>query len=201
MKPNFALKLSHDGIEILQRAASGWIVIGSTRFDTADLDDALRRLRVQAEALVPEGIRSKLILPESEVRYATVVAPGPTDEARRLQVEAEIEGLTPYALHELAYDFVVEGDHALVAICARETLAEAEGFAQTHGFNPVSFVAIPASGAFSGEPFFGETSGARAFMSRNASVERDSEPVRIVPPARLAEPVPPALRPAAPAPV
>lgn len=180
MKPNFALKLSHDGLELLQRVASGWIVTGSTRFDASDLDSKLRQLRQQAEALAPEGLRSKLILPDSEVRYATVIAPGPTDEARRLQIEAEIEGLTPYALHELAYDYVVEGDHALVAICAREILAEAEDFAQTHGFNPVSFAATPPAGAFSGEPFFGETSGARAFLSRDTSVERDREPVRIV---------------------
>lgn len=200
MKPNFALKLSHDGIEILQRAASGWVATGSTRFDITDLDGKLRQLRQEAEALAPDGLRSKLIMPDSEVRYATVIAPGPTDEARRLQIEAEIEGLTPYALHELAYDYVVEGEHALVAICAREILAEAEGFAQTHGFNPVSFAAIPPAGAFAGEPFFGETAGARAFLSRNTSVERDREPVRIAgqqKPSAPAKPAPPA-RPAAP---
>jgi len=200
MKPNFALKLSHDSVEILQRAASGWVVTGSTRFDITDLDGKLRQLRLEAEALAPEGLRSKLIMPASEVRYATVIAPGPTDEARRLQIEAEIEGLTPYALHELVYDYVVEGDHALVAICARELLTEAEDFAQTHGFNPVSFAAIPPAGAFSGEPFFGETAGARAFLSRDASVERDREPVQIAgqrKPAESAKPAPPA-RPAVP---
>jgi len=199
MKPNFALKLSHDGVEILQRAASGWMVTGSTRFDAADLDGKLRHLREQAEALSPDGLRAKLIMPDSEVRYASVVAPGPTDEARRLQIESEIEGLTPYALHELAYDYVVEGDYALVAICAREILAEAEGFAQTHGFNPVSFAAIPPAGAFAGEPFFGEAAGARAFLPRNASVERDREPVRVAGQPKPAEPPRPAppLRPAA----
>lgn len=197
MKPNFALKLSHDGLDILQRAASGWIVKGSARFDAPDLDRTLGQLRQQAEALAPEGLHTKLIMPDSEVRYATVIAPGPTDEARRLQIEAEIEGLTPYALHELAYDYVVEGDHALVAICAREILAEAESFAQTHGFNPVSFVAIPRAGAFAGEPFFGETAGARAFLSRNTSVERDSEPVRIAGDRRAAPEAPPPPRPAA----
>lgn len=203
MKPNFALKLSHDGVEILQRAASGWVVTGSTRFDTSDLDSKLRQLRQEAEALATDGLRSKLIMPDSEVRYATVVAPGPTDEARRLQIEAEIEGLTPYALHELAYDYVIEGEHALVAICAREILAEAEGFAQTHGFNPVSFAAIPPAGAFAGEPFFGETAGARAFLSRNATVERDREPVRIAnqqKPAAPAKPATPAKPVAPPAP-
>lgn len=197
MKPNFALKLSHDGVEILQRAASGWIVTGSTRFDTSDLDGKLRQLRLEAEALASDGLRSKLIMPDSEVRYATVIAPGPTDEARRLQIEAEIEGLTPYALHELAYDYVVEGEHALVAICARDILAEAEGFAQAHGFNPVSFVAIPPAGAFAGEPFFGETAGARAFLSRDSSVEREREPVRIAGQPKPAAPARPATPPPA----
>lgn len=203
MKPNFALKLSHDGLEILQRAASGWVLTGSIRFDSADLDGALRQLRLQAEGLAPDGVRSKLIMPAGEVRYATVMAPGPTDEARRLQIEAEIEGLTPYALHELAYDYGVEGDHALVAICARDILAEAEEFAQTHGFNPVSLVAIPPSGAFIGEPFFGETSCARAFLAPTDLVKRDSEPVRLAstpkPAAAPPRPAPPAAALATPA--
>ena len=63
MKPNFALKLSHDGLEILQRAASGWVLTGSIRFDSADLDGALRQFRLQAHGLAPDGVRSKLIMP------------------------------------------------------------------------------------------------------------------------------------------
>lgn len=191
MKPTFALKLSHDSVEILHRTPAGWIVTGSTRFDVADLNATLARLRSEAEKRDPDGFFTKLIMPDSEVRYATVLAPGPTDEARQHQIEAEIEGLTPYALNELAYDFVVEGEHALVAICAREILSEAEHFAQTHGFNPVSFVAIPQTGRFIGEPFFGETDGARAFLGPSTRVQRESEPVRLA-----GQPKPPVVMPA-----
>ncbi|MCC5968638.1 MAG: hypothetical protein JJU15_01670 [Pararhodobacter sp.] len=182
MKPNYALKLSHDGVEILQRGASSWELTGSTRFDVPDLDGTMKRLRDAAEKRAPEGLRSKLIMPDSEVRFATVLAPGPTDEARRLQIEAEIEGLTPYALPDLAYDFVIEGDYALVALCAREILGEAEQFAQMHGFNPVSFAAIAPAGAFIGEPFFGETSCARAFLPAGTRVERESRATRAAAP-------------------
>ncbi|MFN3955094.1 MAG: type IV pilus biogenesis protein PilP [Pararhodobacter sp.] len=196
MKPNFALNLSHDSVQILQRAPTGWQLLGATRFDVPDLDAAMARLRARALDAAPEGIRAKLVIPESELRYATVPAPGPTDEARKLQIEAEIDGLTPYSIDDLVYDFVLEGEDAMVVICARETLAEAESFARAHDFNPVCFVAIPPRGKFSGEPFLGEARGA-------GKIARDSEPVRIItaPPARPASPgaasnAPPARAPA-----
>ncbi|KPQ06511.1 MAG: Type IV pilus biogenesis [Rhodobacteraceae bacterium HLUCCA12] len=190
MKPNFALKLSHDGVQILRRTASGWVQTGSARFDSPDLETTLHALRAEAEAQAPDGVYSKLLMPESEVRFATVSAPGPTDEARKLQIEAEIDGLTPYALDELTYDYVIDGDHALVALCAREIMAEAEEFAQTHGFNPVSFAATAPPGAFDGEPFLGETTGARAFLPKGARIERDAQPTVAQPAATPKAPAP-----------
>lgn len=192
MKPNFALNLSYEGLELLHRAPGGWLAVGAVAFDRPDLDAAIDALRAEALRLAPEGMTTKLIVPDSEVRYVTVLAPGPTDEARRYQIEAEIEGLTPYTLDELAYDWVVEGDHAVVAIVARETLREAEDFAVERGFNPVSFVARPAAGPFSGEPFFGQTGAAAAILPAGASVEPDSEPLRVLDRAPARPPTPPA---------
>ena len=93
MKPNFALKLSNDGIELLHRANGGWLSVGSLSFESDDVAAGCARLVAEAKRLEPGGIRSKLVLPESEVRYSSVLAPGPTDEARRYQIEAEIEAL------------------------------------------------------------------------------------------------------------
>jgi hypothetical protein len=187
MKPNFALKLSNDGIELLHRDPSGWLSLGSVSFETDDVEAGCARLVAEARRLEPGGLRTKLVLPESQLRYATILAPGPTDEARRYQIEAEIEALTPYSADELAYDWSVEDDYALVVVCARETLAEAEQFADASGFNPIAFVAAPESGQFAGEPNFGLTTVAAAYVPAGDRVQFDAEPVRV---AGKARPVP-----------
>ena len=179
MKPDFALNFSHEGAELLQRGASGWSRLGAVRFDQPDLDKALGDLRASASELAPDGLLTKLVIPNAELRYVTVLAPGPTDEARRLQIEAEIEGLTPYSIDELVYDYVVEGDYALVVLTAREILEQAEDFAANHGFNPVAFVAIPERGAFHGEPLLGETRLARSLLPAGARVLADAQPVQM----------------------
>ena len=179
MKPNFALKLSNDGIELLHRDPSGWLSLGSVNFENDDVQAGCARLVAEANRLEPDGIQTKLVLPESQLRYATVSAPGPTDEARRYQIEAEIEALTPYSIDELIYDWSVEDDHAMIVICARDTLAEAEGFADASGFNPVAFVAAPENGQFTGEPTFGLTSVSKAYTPSGGRVQFDVEPVRI----------------------
>ena len=180
MKPNFALKLSNDGAELLHREAAGWSPVGAVSFENDDVAAGCARLLAEAGALEPSGVRCKVVLPPDEVRYAMIVAPGPTDEARRYQIEAEIERLTPYTIDELSYDWAVEDDHALVVICARETLAEAETFAEGYGFNPVSFVAIPEPGQFVGEPWFGETLVAKVHVPAGDKVQRDVEAIRLV---------------------
>jgi type IV pilus biogenesis protein PilP len=197
MKPNFALILGYDGIELAQRTPGGWQSVGRVAFDRPDLDAAIEALVVEARSLAPEGVLTKLVVPDSEVRYATVLAPGPTDEARRYQIEAEVEGLTPYRIDDLAYDWVIEGDHAQVAIVARETLREAEEFAAERGFNPVSFVARPEAGQFMGEPFFGQTGASRALLPEGAGVTPDADPLRLT--GKVA-PVPPTAPVAPPAP-
>ena len=194
MKPNFALRLAHDSIELLQRSPDGWLSVGSARLDSSDLDEALSRLRDHAQRLAPDGIATKLIIPDTELRYEAVLAPGPDDDSRRRQIEAAIDGLTPYSLDELIYDWVVDGDQAHVVIVARETLSEAEEFAIGHGLNPVSCVALPAAGQFLGEPFFGATRHAAKVLPDRARVLPDLEPVQVVGRARIpaAQTMPPA---------
>ncbi|WP_127109236.1 hypothetical protein [Pararhodobacter zhoushanensis] len=187
MKPNFALKLSNDSAELLHRVPGGWSPVGSVSFDSDDIAAGCAALVAVAEKIEPGNVRTKLVIPDSEVRYEAVSAPGPTDEARRYQIEAEIERLTPYKVDELAYDWSVEDDTALVVICARETLIEAETFAEGYGFNPVAFVALPEGGQFLGEPFFGETMVAPSLLPAGAHVQPDAEAIRLLKPARKPE--------------
>ena len=174
MKPNFALTLSFDGIGLLHRVASGWHLVGEVGLDTDDLAEELAVLRRTALQLDSGGLHCKLVIPNEQIRYVALDTPGADDAARAQAARAALDGATPYALEELRIDWAADGARTLVAAVARETLEEAETFATEHRFDPLGFVAIPPDGAFVGEPFFGNCTGAEAAM------DRDAEPIRIV---------------------
>jgi hypothetical protein len=178
MKPNFALNFTDTGLMLLHRTAKGWSVVGETPLDAPDLTEALDYLRKTALGLEPGGFTTKLVIPNSQILYAEIEAPGPTEEERRAQIAAELEGRTPYKADEIAFDFSGRGKAVKVAAVARETLTEAEAFAAEHRFNPVSFVAIP-EGNFSGEPWFGPSSGAAALIGAGEMVDRDRSPIAL----------------------
>ncbi len=175
MKPSFALDLTDDGITLLHRTARGWMDVGSVSFSEPDLAAALDYLRATALGLSPTEVSTKLVIPNSQIRYFQIDAPGPDADSQRAQIAAALEGLTPYDVPELAFDWSGNGPQVTVAVVARETLAEAEAFAAEHRFNPVSFVAGPADG-FDGEPFFGATS----LVPAGTRIEPDAEPIRVV---------------------
>ncbi|MAM61050.1 hypothetical protein [Maritimibacter sp. UBA3975] len=177
MKPNFALDLTHDGISLLFRANGGWALVGDLALDDPQMSEHLKELRARAEALGDGRITTKLIIPNSQILYATLEAPGPDDVAREVQIRVALEGMTPYSVSDLVFDWRAEGDVARVAVLAQETMEEAEGFAAQFGFNPVSFVARPGTGEFSGEPFFGRTRGAARILGANEKIVPDATPV------------------------
>jgi hypothetical protein len=180
MKPAFALDLSQDALTLLYRLEDGWADLGRVGFDDPKLEARIADLRARAEALAPGGVATKLILPESQILYTEVDAPGPDAAGRRAQIAAALEGRTPYPVADLAFDWSRSAGRVQVAVVARVTLAEAEDFAETRGFNPVAFVARPAPGQFAGEPFFGPAAGAAAHLPEGARLDRDQDPVRIV---------------------
>ncbi|MDP3340863.1 hypothetical protein [Frigidibacter sp.] len=179
MKPAFALNLSPDGISLLHRTSRGWLLVGAVALDDPDVPAALGYLRKTALGLAPRGFATKLILPASQILYTAVEAPGPDAANRRRQIARALEGRTPYAAEDLVFDWSGTGGRVNVAVVARETLEEAEAFAQEHRFNPVSFVAMPEDGSFAGEPFFGQTAKARSYIPEGERLVRDQDPVRI----------------------
>lgn len=183
MKPGFALSLSFEGISLLHRAAGGWRRVGEVALDVPDLAAALSALRDKALRLEPGGISCKVIIPNDQIRYLTLETGTTEGEARRVLVRDALDGATPYAVDDLAFDISVEGQMTHVAAIARETLAEAEGFAVEHRFNPVSFVAVPGDQPFLGEPFFGTAENAGS-----AEVEPDGIAVVVTGPAEVPEP-------------
>ncbi len=174
MKPNFALSLSFDGIGLLHRtAADHWHLMGEVALDSPDLSTELATLREKAAALEPSGVTTKLVIPDAQIRYLDLPAGNAPDADHEAAAMRALDGVTPYALDDLAFDWNVVGTRLHVAAVARETLREAESFAREHDFNPVSFVARPGAGDFGTEPFFGETAQAVA------RVTRDGAPIEI----------------------
>ncbi len=174
MKPNFSLILSSEGVCLLHRTYSGWARVGDVDFDADDLGAALSQLQERARAL-PGDRACKLVIPDDQIKYLSIEADGDPDAA----VRAALEGATPYAVSELEYDWTAEGGVICIAAVALETLAEAESFAVEHGFEPVSFAAIPNGSDFGGEPFFGMTEWAVEGLPLDTKVERDEAPVRV----------------------
>lgn len=186
MKPRFALDLSNEAIRLLERQAEGWAEIGSADLSDPRLDRRLATLRSRAEAQAPDGFCTKLILPNSQILYMTLDAPGPDAQARRAQIRRGLEGRTPYAVDDLTFDWSGSGASVRVAVLANVTLDEAETFAEAYGFRPAAFVAVPQDGTFGGEPFFGLTSMAARHLPPGLRYDRDQDPVRMI---RLADPV------------
>lgn len=203
MKPTFALSLSFEGISLLHRAAGGWRLVGDVDINTDSFMQDLAALRDKALLLSPEGVDTKLILPNDQIRYLTVNTGSFEGETRTSIIESAVAEATPYGLDELVYDTSPDGHLTHIAIVARETLQEAEEFAAGNGFGPVSFVAVPGDNDFLGEPYFGPTHATRDLTGASA-VEPDGIAVVVIGPAELpvAEPSPPTTPdPAADAPV
>ncbi len=180
MKPNFALSLSFEGIRLLHRAPDGWRQVGEVAVDAEDMAAQLAALRSTATALEPSGLRSKLLIPNDQIKYMTIDTAGLSDQARREQAEVALDGATPYAVEDLVFDISNDGPRTHIAAVARETLAEAEAFATEHRFHPVSFAAQSDDHDFTGEAFFGPTDSAPKWLEPGDSVERDKGPFVIL---------------------
>jgi hypothetical protein len=185
MKPNFALTLSFDGIGVLHRAFPGWHLVGDVALDSGNLQAELGHLRQMAQALDPSGLRSKLVIPNDQIKYLKLDIEDLGPEEVGDAVARALDGATPYAVEDLAYDWSISAGYVHVAAVAKETLAEAEGFAVEHRFNPLAFVAIPESRDFVGEPWFGETRHAASVLPAGSIVERDTAAIRIIGAAQL----------------
>jgi hypothetical protein len=177
MKPDYALSLSLDGIKFLCRVKGGWHHLGDVPLEHADLDAALKELRLLGEEHAGGDALCKIILPNDQIKYLTLPdVDGDQDAA----IADAIEAATPYTLDEIAYDFVETVEGVQIAAVARETLNEALDFAQEHGFQAVSFTAIPDAKSFDAEPFFGATPAAASLVDDVESIGPDDAPVFVV---------------------
>lgn len=156
MTPAFALTLSFDGISLLRRVPNGWVVVGDVALDAADLRGALADLRTEADSLSSHGGQVKLILPNEQIKYLSIPDIGLSGDALLTEIRDALDGATPYAVDDLRFDWVKSDGSVFIAAVAVETLDEAEAFAKSHHFDPVSFAARAPDGQFEGEVFFGQ---------------------------------------------
>lgn len=149
-----ALSFSPEAVHLQRRIGEGWQETDHVRFDGQDLKTGLARIRADLsdEAGAPSVL---LVIPDDQLLYTRlrVEADGPA--AMPAALADALEGLTPYAVADLAYDWLPAGPGEVhVAAVARQTLIEAADFAIRHGFAIRGFVADPDPERFPGEPEF-----------------------------------------------
>ncbi|EKE45871.1 hypothetical protein OCGS_0097 [Oceaniovalibus guishaninsula JLT2003] len=161
MTQTFFLDLSHEGVRLDLDQDGKTTEIGAVPLDDAHFDTRVEDLRREAEGLAGGPLTTRIVLPQSEILYTAFDAEGADDDARDKAVRAGLEGLTPYTLDDLVFRWQAkEGARVAVAAVARETLAEAEAFAVSHGFAPTAFTAREGGEGFDGRPDFGPTAHA-----------------------------------------
>ncbi|MDA9990213.1 hypothetical protein N9E48_05340 [Paracoccaceae bacterium] len=165
MIPDFALSLSDNGVCLLERVDPEWIILGQINLSDNDFDNQIAKLRNKGLAKSPNADLVKLVIPNEQIKYYSLVRPADT-------LTAEIEALitqnlvqeTPYSISEIAFDWVTSRERIFVAAVTLQTLQEAENFAKQQGFKPLGNVAIPPANEFIGEVFFGLSDGTQAKM-------------------------------------
>lgn len=151
MTSTHVLDFGHDRIRLLRGDDETCEILGVIDTDTADLTSRLKAL-VSTAGVLP--LTARIVLPDSQILYTRVDAPGPDDAARTAQVRTALDGRTPYPLDEIAFDWSADGHTALVAAIALETLDEARRFAEAHGIAVAGYSARPAFTDFPREAVF-----------------------------------------------
>lgn len=174
MTPQIALDLSLDGIAVLSRAPDGpdrgkWHRQGIVRLDAPDMAEGLRRLRRRCVEIAGEDFTSILVIPDTQLLFTSLER---DDRDPKVTIRSQLAGRTPYAIEDLAFDYVERGDRLQVAVVARETLNEAESFAADFGFRPVAHIATPSDPSYDGIAQFGLTTIAPS-LAEGARVSLD----------------------------
>lgn len=188
---DFALGFQRDGVQLLHRSGGEWDELGKARFD-GDLRESLGGFARQLRAANAPGV--SLVIPEAQILYADLELPQAADTASALR--AGLDGLTPYRVEELAFDYVPAdakpGSKVKIAAVWRQTLQEAEDFAVSHGFAPNRFVAAPEAGKFPHMPDFGATELAAEWALAEAELSELASELASEPDADQPQPAAPA---------
>lgn len=173
MRTEYALILSFQGISLAERSDGAWAELGRVALSAPDLNAELSALRDLAARQSGAPVAVRLVLPNEQIRYMKL----PADQGSQDAVLAALDGATPYALADLAFDFETDASGTHVAAVARETLEEAREFAVDNGFAPIAYVAVAPDNQFEREVFFGLAEGAEALWPSAIPVGPADTPV------------------------
>ena len=140
MIPPFLLHLSSDSIALDQRSEAGaWVRLGAVNSDNPKLAQAFAHLKTLARPEGTDPFDVLIVLPSDQVKTLQLEVSDMTSA----DVNATLEGQTPYDTAELCIDWCNIPKGTAVAAVARDTLVEAKDFAKSFDFNAVGFVALP----------------------------------------------------------
>ena len=150
MSERWGIDLSMSAVRLMRRDGGHWQEIASEPLDGDDLDARLQKLAAQANA--PDSV--DIFLPRDQILYTDVKVT--SEDSASADIDAAMEGRTPYALADLEIDWELTDDGiAKIAAIARKTLDEAETFASQLGFSARHFSALAEAEDFPRMPDFG----------------------------------------------
>ena len=181
--PRFALSLSFEGIGLEEYAKGASSKIAEAILDKDDFDQRISELSRKAEAMLGDGLRVALILPNEQIKFVSVACPDDADPITiNEHIQRTMDGATPYPMDELRFDHHLADGILYVAAVALETLKESEEFATNYGFSPLACIARTDTDTFPTEVFFGLSDAPLGLMPRLSTEEPEEDVEESAPP-------------------
>jgi hypothetical protein len=181
--PRFALSLSFQGIGLEEYAKGASSKIAEAILDKDDFDQRISELSRKAEAMLGDGLRVALILPNEQIKFVSVACPDDADPITiNEHIQRTMDGATPYPMDELRFDHHLADGILYVAAVALETLKESEEFAKNYGFSPLACIARTDTDTFPTEVFFGLSDAPLGLMPRLSTEEPEEDFEESAPP-------------------
>jgi len=181
--PRFALSLSFEGIGLEEYAKGASSKIAEAILDKDDFDQRISELSRKAEAMLGDGLRVALILPNEQIKFVSVACPDDADPITiNEHIQRTMDGATPYPMDELRFDHHLADGILYVAAVALETLKESEEFAKNYGFSPLACIARTDTDTFPTEVFFGLSDAPLGLMPRLSTEEPEEDVEESAPP-------------------
>jgi hypothetical protein len=181
--PRFALSLSFEGIGLEEYAKGASSKIAEAILDKDDFDQRISELSRKAEAMLGDGLRVALILPNEQIKFVSVACPDDADPITiNEHIQRTMDGATPYPMDELRFDHHLADGILYVAAVTLETLKESEEFAKNYGFSPLACIARTDTDTFPTEVFFGLSDAPLGLMPRLSTEEPEEDVEESAPP-------------------
>ncbi len=150
MSERWGFDLSMEAVRLMRHDLGEWREFAVQALDGDDIEAQLAKLVAKADAASAVDI----FLPRDQILYTDVKITD--DTTAQAEINAAMEGSTPYALADLEVDWVMTAPGtARVAAIARKTLLEAESFVTQGGLTVRGFSSLADPDDFPRPPVFG----------------------------------------------